>query len=164
MARHESDREDLVKEATAYRLRGELVSSDWEDPVFLGFRKEGACSIYFGSDPVYQFDTQGRLRRAFVANRLYRSEGETLCSMQRRRGETETAFIRSDLLIQQCEFFQWGMHEAIRQLLEVLSSGRYQIREVVGEEELWIRQSLDACRQVLNTKEFLAPKIVRRKI
>ncbi|MBL4883109.1 MAG: hypothetical protein JKY95_01065 [Planctomycetaceae bacterium] len=162
MARHEAEREDLVKEATAYVLRGEFAIPEWEHPIFIGFRKTGAFSFYFGSDPVYQFDAQGRLRRAFIADRLYRSEGTALCSMERQRSETETVLKRTDLPAQQCQFFQWGMHEAIRQLEAAVKSSRYKVRDVVGEEELWIKSIQEACLLVLGSKEFLSPKLVQR--
>ncbi len=162
MAREEADREDLVAEATAYVVRGEFSVPDWEQPLFIGFRKNGAFSFYFGSDPVYQFDPQGRLRRAFVAGMLYRSEGETLCSMSRHRTEAETTLMRRDLSKQQCEVFQWGMHEAIRQLDEAVRSQRYRIRETVGGEELWIEKIKEATRLVLAADQFLAPKLVSR--
>lgn len=163
MARHEADREDLVKEATAYVVRGEFSIPDWEHPIFIGFRKNGAFSFYFGADPVYQFDPQGRLRRAFVAGRLYRSEGESLCSMQRHRSVTESSLIRIEISPQEGEFFQWGMHEAIRQLDAAVGSGLYEIRDVVGTEDLWITKIKQGCQLVLNSSQFLAPKIVERQ-
>ncbi len=162
MARHEADREDLVKEATAYVVRGELLIPDWEQPLFVGFRKSGAFSFYFGPDPVYQFDPQGRLRRAFVAGKLYRSEGDTLCSMYRHRTETETTLMRTDLSGEQSHFFQWGMHEAIRQLSEAINTNRYRIQKNVGGEELWIEKIKQATQLVLGSEEFLAPKLVSR--
>ncbi len=162
MARHEADREDLVKEATAYVIRGELSIPDWEHPIFVGFRKSDAFSFYFGPDPVYQFDSRGRLRRAFVAGKLYRSEGDTLSSMYRSRSDTETTLMRTDLPASQCEFFQWGMHEAIRQLDDALSSRRYTVRDAVGGKENWIEKIKQGCRCVLGSDEFLAPKLVKR--
>ncbi len=162
MARHEADREDLVKEATAYVIRGELLIPDWEQPLFIGFRKTGAFSFYFGPDPVYQFDPQARLRRAFVAGKLYRSQGHILCSMYRHRTETETALMRTDLTIEQTHFFQWGMHEAIRQLNEAVNAKRYQIRKVVGDRDLWLEKIEQSTKHVLAAKEFLAPKLVSR--
>ena len=163
MPRHEEDREDIVKEATAYQLRGEFSIPNWEHPIFAGFRENGAFSFYVGSEPVYQFDNQGRLRRAFVAGQLYRSEGTTLCSLERRRTETESILVRTDLSPEQCEFFQWGMHEAIRQIEEAISGGRYVVRDVVGTEELWINKIKEACKLVFDSQEFLAPKFVERR-
>ena len=75
MARDEADREDLVKEAVAYVVRGEFTLPNWEQPVFIGFRANGNFSFYFGSEPVYQFDARGRLRRAFLNGKLYRQRG-----------------------------------------------------------------------------------------
>src|SRR5262249_14040615 len=35
------------------------------DPIFAGF-KAGAFSLYFGDEPIYHFDLEGRWQRAFV--------------------------------------------------------------------------------------------------
>jgi hypothetical protein len=74
MSRNESDREDLMAEATALRRRVQLQVPGEALSIIAGFRDEGRVSIYFGPDPVYHFDEQGRLRRAFVAGRLYRTQ------------------------------------------------------------------------------------------
>ena len=67
MARDESDREDLLREATALVERIELAPADAADDehIVAGFRRDGALSIYFGADPVYHFNSAGELRRAY---------------------------------------------------------------------------------------------------
>ena len=64
MARNESDREDLIREATALRNRIEWKIPDEPELVFAGIRSDGSLAIYFGPDPVYQFSIDGGLRRA----------------------------------------------------------------------------------------------------
>ncbi|MCH7988877.1 MAG: hypothetical protein IID46_06955 [Planctomycetes bacterium] len=71
MARQESDREDLMSEAVALVRRCECETADENDSVISGFRKCGSLSLYFGSDPVYHFDNNARLRRAFRGGFLY---------------------------------------------------------------------------------------------
>jgi len=56
--------------------------------VIARFRADGSPSIYFGSDPVYHFDEAGRLRRAFVEEQLFRTQGDTLARLTRTRTAT----------------------------------------------------------------------------
>ena len=97
MARQEADREDLFREATALRDRGELRVDGLSETVVAGRRSDGRWSIYFGPDPCYHFDAGGRLRRAYVDGLLYRTEGITLAALKRERSDTETLLQRHDL-------------------------------------------------------------------
>ena len=97
MARQESDRDDLMGEATALVRRAEWKPLSGVEAVVTGFRRDGSMSLYFGADPVYHFDETGRLKRAFLAGRLYRTQGTTLAELTRRREKTETHLIRRDL-------------------------------------------------------------------
>ena len=74
MARRESDREDLLREATALVERAELTIEGFDEPIVVGFRRDGSASFFFGADPVYQFNTAFELRRAFVVGLLYKAE------------------------------------------------------------------------------------------
>jgi hypothetical protein len=65
MARQEADREDLLKETTAYPHRGLLALDNPHGWVLLGERKQGAISIYYGTETVFQFNRDGYLRRVF---------------------------------------------------------------------------------------------------
>src|SRR3954447_20411722 len=97
MSRHESDREDLLREATALVERIELTVGGFDLPVVCGFRRDGAASFYFGADPVYQFNAVGQLRRAFVAGRLIKAERGRLVALSRERTENEVALVRHEL-------------------------------------------------------------------
>jgi hypothetical protein len=99
MARHESDREDLMADATALVERAEFEVPDQPASVIAGYRRDGSLSIYFGADPCYHFDCQLRLRRAFVAGSLYRTQGHTLARLQRSRTEQSVELFRHDLSI-----------------------------------------------------------------
>jgi hypothetical protein len=98
VARHESDREDLLREATALVERCELhLPTSPATEVVAGFRRNGALSVFFGADPVVQFDPQGRLRRAYWRGSLLKAEGGQLIRLEKRRTETESLLIRSEL-------------------------------------------------------------------
>jgi hypothetical protein len=91
MARITHEREDLLRDARALVPRLQLHfqrSCGTEQTVFAGFRGE-ALSIYIGDDPVFHFDAQGRLRRAFVDDRLIKAARGRLVAMQRVRTERE---------------------------------------------------------------------------
>src|SRR5688572_26999220 len=66
MSRRESDREDLLREATALVERVELLVPGEGEPVVAGFRRDGSLSVFFGPEAVYQFNSAGELRRAFA--------------------------------------------------------------------------------------------------
>jgi hypothetical protein len=97
MSRRESDREDLLREATALKERAELQIPSCEEPIVLGFRASGAASVYFGADPVYQFNTAGELRRAYIGGQLYKAERGRLVALTRERAAGEVGLIRNDL-------------------------------------------------------------------
>jgi hypothetical protein len=99
MAREESEREDLLREATALVERIELAAAGAEDRehIFAGFRADGALSIYFGADPAYHFNSDGELRRAFCDGWLIKAEAGRLVAMERRRQEQEVQLVRHEL-------------------------------------------------------------------
>jgi hypothetical protein len=97
MSRRESDREDLLREATALKERAELQIPGCEEPIVVGFRASGAASVYFGADPVYHFNTTGQLRRAYIGGQLYKAERGRLVALTRQRAAGEVGLIRHDL-------------------------------------------------------------------
>jgi hypothetical protein len=99
MAREESDREDLLRDATALVERIEFAPTGTSDGahVFAGFRADGALSIYFGADPVYHFNSGGELRRAFCDGWLIKAEAGRLVAMERKRQEHEVQLLSREL-------------------------------------------------------------------
>jgi hypothetical protein len=114
MARQESDREDLMREATALVRRVELDVPGEPEPVVCGFHADGRLSVYFGSDPVYHFDPEGRLRRAFVDGHLFRTQGTTLACLTRVRTHAVTELRRRDLNPEELAAFFREMRGRIR--------------------------------------------------
>lgn len=90
MARQESDREDLLREATALVERAEFTFPDEAEPVVAGFRRDGSFSVYFGGDPVVQFNSARQLRRGFFAGRLLKADKGKLVWLTRERTATES--------------------------------------------------------------------------
>ena len=85
MSRQESDREDLLREATALVERVELRLSSQEESIVVGFRRDGAASFFFGQSPVYQFNSRRELRRAYIGGLLYKVDSGRLVEMRRER-------------------------------------------------------------------------------
>jgi hypothetical protein len=129
MARHEADREDLMREATALRERVELEVPHETEPVVAGFRQAGRLSLYFGQDPAFHFDPEGGLRRAFCGGDLYRSQGTTLARLRRQRTPHATNLVRHDLTPDELDAFLRQMRSRLQRLLAALQSGTARIRE-----------------------------------
>lgn len=127
MARHEADREDLMREATALRERVELDVPGEAESVVAGFRQDGRLSLYFGQDPAFHFDAQGGLRRAFCGGDLYRSQGSTLARLRRERTPQATDLVRHDLTPEELDAFQRQMRDRLEKLLAALQSGTVRI-------------------------------------
>ncbi|QDV67805.1 hypothetical protein Poly24_15090 [Rosistilla carotiformis] len=81
MAREPQDREDLLAEASGLPVRGALrLPDDWE--VVVGFRDDGSASWFFAADPVFQFDPQFQLRRAYCDGIRYAVAGGQIVRLE----------------------------------------------------------------------------------
>jgi hypothetical protein len=148
MAREESDREDLLREATALVERIELSPIDDRagEHIFVGFRTGGAASFFFGAEPVYHFNSRRELRRAFHGGLLYKSEQGRLIELERVRLADSIELRRRKLAdAEQSQFLQ----EAQSQL--------EQIRDQIATCKLTIVGQVPATADVLGrVREWLA--------
>ena len=159
MAVHESDREDLMREAVALVRRIELQVPDEKESVICGFRSNGALSVFFGPDPVYQFDPESRLRRAFVDGLLYRTQGTTLAQLKRQRSEDVTELLRRDLCVDELNEFLKTMRIRLQQLLSALETNEVVVLKQVPENQSIVRELIDALGRIANFEAILAPSI-----
>lgn len=147
MAREESDREDLLREATALVERIELAPID--DPsaehIVAGFRAEPALSLFFDGDPVYQFNTAGQLRRAFAGGLLVKADRGRLVSMRRIRQQGEVQLVRHEFSEDEQAVFNSDMHYRLREFLTRLDAGHLNIvgqappdADVLGRVREWL--------------------------
>lgn len=97
MAREESDREDLLREAVALVERVELRVADGPENVTAGYRDNGSLSLFFGPDPVWQFNAAGELRRGYLAGKLLKADGGRLVEMTRERTAESTRLLSRPL-------------------------------------------------------------------
>jgi len=121
MARQELDREDLLRDATALVERIELAPTEAElgDHILIGFRSDGAMSIYFGADAAYHFNPKGQLRRAFCDGLLVKAENRRLVSMQRIRQGSEVQLLRHRMLDEEQAEFLAAMLRRLRDLVQM---------------------------------------------
>ncbi|MCA9065132.1 MAG: hypothetical protein KDA96_18815 [Planctomycetaceae bacterium] len=162
MARNEADREDLMREATALVNRGELRCPSFEQLVTVGFRRTGAMSIFIDQDPVYQFDPEGKLRRAFVAGHLYRSQHTGLAKLTRSRTETETFLLREDLTELQQQDFASEMRARLSLLKSDIDAG-VQVERAVPSPEAVLENCRTSLQLVLSRcSDWLSNRIPRR--
>jgi len=162
MSRHESTREDLFAECTALTRRVELLVPGESEPLVGGCRANGAWSIYFGGDPCYHFDADGRLRRAFADGLLYRTQGVTLARLTREWGEDAVELLRHDLTESEWAGFRESMLARLTSLCRAVESGTTIVRRQLPEKAGVIAELLVAIRQVLEADGQLAPAIANR--
>lgn len=161
MAKQE-DREDLMREAVALPDRVELSVDGFESLITIGFRSNSAMSIFIGQDPVYQFDPEGRLRRAFVDGLLYRSQHTTLAMLKRERTETQTLLLRTDLADDALLKFRDTMRRSLELLEQKLESTAFRAVRSVPESVCHISRIQTALASVLRAESWLSPAIRRR--
>lgn len=167
MARDESDREDLLREATGLVERIELLPraamphaigiagaadslAAREGPtgnIVVGFRAGGAASVYFGADPVYHFNTAGELRRAYCDGLLFKAERGQLVAMRRVRLPLEVQLQRHALSPNELTAFIDLMQQRLRKLAADLGAGNVQIvgqvpltADILGRVQAWLAE------------------------
>lgn len=135
MALESHDRENLLRDATAYVSRVQLsfLSSRAFDEVFVGFHATGAVSFYFDQDPVYHFNKSGMLRRAYVEDQLFKAERGQLIALSRQRDEREAALVRHPLSSDEQAFFCQTVATQLAEFQDGLNSREYQIDGIVAE-------------------------------
>lgn len=145
MARDEKDREDLLAEATALVRRAELCVPPWQEPLVIGFRRDGAASVYFGAGPAYHFNAQNQLRRAYCGGLLYKSERGRLASLERRRGQGQVQLLRHDLTGEETDRFCAELASRLGELGRALNEGRCKLlrqepadADILGQISDWL--------------------------
>ncbi len=161
MAHTESDREDLIREAIALSPRAELQVPRFTVPVTVGFRSDGACSLFFGQDPVYQFDAAGGLRRAYVTGLLFRSQGDTLAQLTRMRTTEQTILQRVDLEPAALHEFRQQMTETLQLLAACLAAETVVIQRSHPEHAMILPQLQQSLSLILNAEPWLSRPVNR---
>ena len=151
MAREESDREDLLREATALVQRAEIQLDGLPGTSFVGFRRDGCFSFYRTADEAYHFNTSGELRRAHIDGQLIKAEKGKLVGLTRQREADQVALLRDEFDQQRTTAFMQQLRLALSTLSDQLHQSTLQVVGKVDAEgdpvaslAQWIQSSLDA--------------------
>ncbi len=139
MAQRPEKREDLLRDAKAMPRRVMmhcvLEPGGGEVEVFAGFRANGALSLYFGEDPVYQFNADGELRRAFVGDAIVKADGGRLARWGRENRAEQVEMHRHDLTDDEQRALLERMYQLLERLLGAILKQDYKQAGAVPEGE-----------------------------
>ena len=141
MAEYEHEREDLIATATALVQRVELSIEGFTDFLVIGFRHNGAASLFVGADPVYQFNGKGELRRGYRAGKLVKAESGRLVEMRRQRVEGRFDLVRHELSDEQTVEFLGELRHTLDRLVTVLEKKQYRVAGQVPADQDVVAQS-----------------------
>ena len=86
-----------MREATALVERAEITVPNVREPIVVGFRRDGSCSLFFGTDPVYQFNSYDELRRAYCDGTLIKAVQGKLVRLRRERRDNQVQLLSARL-------------------------------------------------------------------
>lgn len=141
-----------MREATALKRRVSFRVAGLPEPIVAGFRSNDYFSVFFDQDPVYQFDNEGRLRRAYRNGLLYRTQGSTLAQLQRVRTAEQTTLKRSDLEPAELREFLAQMTAFIQGLWDAVRNGTAEIQQQIPDNQDIDRAVATALEAVLSQK------------
>ena len=95
MAKQEYDREDLLRDGKQMPVRAECQIDGVA--VVIGFRRQGQVSLYFGPDPVFQFNVARELRRVFYNRRRFAAIQGKLCELTRHVEGGKVQFVSGEI-------------------------------------------------------------------
>ncbi len=130
--REEVDREDLLLEAVNMPVRGRvrIGTQEW----VIGWRSSGAVSLYQDADPVFQFNSRGQCRRAYVAGAKLAADGGHWSHLKRVPGESGRFRLASQHLSKEESdevLRQWN--DCQRQFQQAIESGQWEAVGIGGE-------------------------------
>lgn len=141
MTQHEDQREDLIRTATALVQRVELAIDGFPDLLVIGFRRNGAASLFVGKDPVYQFNARGALRRAFQAGKPVKAEAGRLVELTRQRADNRVDMRRQELTDLQQDQFLSQLRQTLDKLQRALQQNQYRVTGQVPADHDVVRQA-----------------------
>lgn len=161
--RHETDREDIMREAAALVRRISFSADGLPSPIVAGFRRTGFFAVYFDQDPVYQFDAKGLLRRAFRHGLLYRTQGTTLAELRRERTEAATTLLRTDLTTEQLDLFLDEMNRFLTKLSTAIRHGHAEATAQIPTDDIQLTSDIQAAIDAAISTRSLAPAIPTKR-
>ncbi len=127
----------LLQGGVLYRNRvGLLPSSGSADLLFAGFKK-GAFSLYFGDEPIYHFDLEGRWQRAYIDGSHYlKSLDTSVRSIDRVREGVNLVLKRRELNEEEIRALDAQVRGIAVGLIVELDGGRLQRQEPPADKAL----------------------------
>lgn len=127
---HRTEAACLLETGALYRERvGLIPSADPGGLIFAGF-KHGAFSLYFGDEPIYHFDREGRWQRAFLGGRhfLRGLDGE-VHAIDRPREGANMVLLRRKLNVGEVRELDQRIRQMAVELRNEIETGRCLRRE-----------------------------------
>ncbi len=120
----------LLQGGALYRRRVGLVSASAPaDLLFAGF-KDGAFSLYFGDEPIYHFDLEGRWQRAYImATHYLKSLGTSVHAIDRVRERANLVLRRRALRDDEIRALDLQVRGIALGLIAELDGGRLRRQE-----------------------------------
>ena len=137
MARNEQPKEDLLRDATALVERIELHVD--ESSIVIGFRPDGAASLFFDAEPVYHFNAADELRRAYDDGLVKASDGQ-LIRMKRERSDESVQLISSPFSAQEHRDFLADLASRCNALLQAIDEGSCHVTGQVSSDVDFLRR------------------------
>jgi hypothetical protein len=148
MARHENEREDILKEATALVMRAELAIGGVDERIVAGFRRDHSATIFFGQNVVYQFNAAAQLRRVYLDGQLYKAEHGCLVQLRRNRTEAAVELVRHELSTEETAQLLADTRQRLKRIGDAIKANDFKI---IGE----VPQNGDVVKQILVWLELL---------
>jgi hypothetical protein len=158
-ANRDANSEDPMREMVALTERVELQSTANLQTIVAGFRRNGFLCVYWGEDPYYQFDDQGRLRRARVDTHLFRTQGSGLARLTCEYEPDAAVLLRHELDRTELADFREAMLARVRALYEALAGAQLRLVRQVPPESPVVERLLRGLETVLHAAGELAPAI-----
>ncbi|MDA1211837.1 MAG: hypothetical protein O2955_04935, partial [Planctomycetota bacterium] len=156
--------EDIFAEATAFVHRIEFSCEARNEPnIIAGYRRDGVFTIYFSSDEMYQMTSEGHLRRALWGDVLFRTQGNTLAQLVRRRTPEITELVRHDLTPEELEKFIRRTNDRLKVLFDDLEQGRLHIVRQSPDGAEIVTDMMRSLRAILSSGLQLAPALPTKR-
>jgi hypothetical protein len=122
------DREDLLRDARALvpRMQIQATLGGRRVSLFAGFRGD-ALSLYYNADPVFHFNADGELRRAFLEGRLVKAEAGRLVAMERVFTPTAVELHAEEVSADAQAALLVDLAARLAELRDVLATGDYKL-------------------------------------
>lgn len=140
MARQESEREDIFREATALEIRAECRLPGGDSDMTIGFRRNGAASFYFNADWVWHFDPAGLIRRGYDHGTLIKAEQGRLVLLDRQRFPDRVDLVRREATYDEAANRLAQLAQAMSDLATGLRRRQLQVARATPSELIFLTE------------------------